>query len=107
MGVIGIVTFVLGKFHSLNGPSESILGEDDAINEILEKVHMLLFFILVIFLLEASFLMAISKHYVAKWKAWNEIALEDEKLHRTLKEQSYKIAAGKSTDPEMLTFRVI
>lgn len=107
MGLIGIVTFVLGKFHSLNGPSERVLGDDDAINEILEKVHMLLFFILLVFLLEASFLMFISKRHVAKWKAWNDIALEDKKIHRTLKDHALKIAAGESTDPEMLTFLAI
>ena len=107
MGMIGIVTFVLGKFKALNDPSEKILGEDDAINEMLEKVHMLLFFILVIFLLEASFLMFISKNRVNQWKEWNEIATEDDKLKKTLRQHALDMADGKSVNHEKLIFLAI
>ena len=107
MGMIGIVTFVLGKFKALNDPSEKILGEDDAINEMLEKVHMLLFFILVIFLLEASFLMFISKNRVNQWKEWNEIATEDDKLKKTLRQHAVDMADGKSVNHEKLIFLAI
>ena len=107
MGLIGVVTFVLGKFKALNYPSENILGEDDAINEMLEKVHMLLFFILVIFLLEASFLMMISKKRVNQWKEWNEIATENDKLKKTLHEHAMDMADGKTVNHEKLIFLAI
>jgi len=107
MGMIGIVTFVLGKLKALNNPSSHILGEEDAINEMLEKVHMLLFFILVIFLAEASFLMFISKKRVNKWKEWNEIAKDDKKLKRMLNQHATDMADGKKVDHEKLIFLAI
>ena len=62
---------------------------------------MLLFFILVIFLLEASFLMFISKNRVNQWKEWNEIATEDDKLKKTLRQHAVDMADGKSSIHEI------
>eukprot|EP00940_MAST-03C_sp_MAST-3C-sp2_P000587 g587.t1 len=104
MGVIGIVTFILGKFQALNSPSKSILGEDDAINEMLEKIHMLLFFILVVFLSEAVYLIAISKRRVALWKRWNEASIDKEKLRTMLEAESSKKANDQRVHNEMLSF---
>eukprot|EP00939_MAST-03C_sp_MAST-3C-sp1_P003972 g3972.t1 len=104
MGVIGIVTFVLGKFKALQTPSEHVLGESDALNEMLEKIHMLLFFILIVFLGEALFLIVISKTHVSRWRKWNHIAIERELLEDLIKTEAKKKIKSNKMNREKLMF---
>ena len=59
------------------------------------------------FSLEASLLMFISKNRVNQWKEWNEIATEDDKLKKTLRQHAVDMADGKSVNHEKLIFLAI
>lgn len=85
LGFIGLSLFLLDKLEAVHVLSEDMFGEDDAIGEISESVHMALFLVMVIFLATVILLIRIGNQVSRKWQRWEENILDEETINDNLR----------------------
>jgi len=67
LGFIGLVMFLVERTKSLNGFSEHLFGDGTELDDLVETVHMALFLIMVLFLLESLLLIQVAKRLEREW----------------------------------------
>jgi len=85
LGFIGLSLFLLDKLDAVHALSEDMFGEDDAIGEISESVHMALFLVMVIFLGTVIMLIRIGSQISRKWQTWEADILDQERIYDNLR----------------------
>lgn len=75
MGGLGLVVFVMGKTDSLESLSRHFLKDETELNEMLENLHMILFLVVIVFLLQALFLIWVAKRQEKSWHNANKLAI--------------------------------
>ncbi|KAG6610852.1 calcium-binding protein CML13 [Phytophthora cinnamomi] len=68
LGFIGLLLFVVTKIQVLPWLSRNVLGESAELQEIIEKLHMALFFFIVIFLVLCLGLLRLGMHVQHEWR---------------------------------------
>jgi len=70
LGFIGLVFFFINKLEMLNGLSETLFGEEEALNEMFEMVHMVLFLVMMIFLTQIVFQLKFATTMEKDWEEY-------------------------------------
>jgi len=70
LGFIGLVFFFINKLELLNGISKNVFGEEDTLNELFETVHMILFLVMMIFLVQILLQLKIASVLEKKWSSY-------------------------------------
>lgn len=97
LGFIGLVFFFISKFNALEPISIKLFGEeeDEKLNEMFETVHMVLFMVMMIFLIQVIFQLRIAGALEEKWKTWENRALMtihgDHVDERKVNDEEYQI----------------
>ena len=76
-GFIGLVLFIVSNLKLVQTLSQDIFGEDGAINELSESVHMGLFLVMLIFLATVLLLVQFGTEIVARWQEWEDCILAE------------------------------
>jgi len=72
LGFIGLTLFIVDKIDALQTLSDSLFGEEGAIGELCESVHMALFLVMVLFLTTVLLLVHIGNSISTQWSIWEE-----------------------------------
>lgn len=69
-GFISLLSFLLAKTEALNGLSVRIFGEHEAnyLNELLETLHVMLFLVFAVFIVQCLILLLAVRFYHREWK---------------------------------------
>uniref|UniRef100_A0A7S2BR70 EF-hand domain-containing protein n=1 Tax=Octactis speculum TaxID=3111310 RepID=A0A7S2BR70_9STRA len=86
LGFIGLSLFLLDKLEAVHVLSEDLFGEEDAIGETSESVHMALFSVMVIFLGTVLHLISLGSQVSLKWQRWEENILDTKLIHENVRE---------------------
>lgn len=77
LGFIGLILFIASKCEAVQIMSMDIFGEEEAINELSEGVHMGLFLVMLIFLATVLLLVQFGTEIVARWQGWEDTVLAE------------------------------
>eukprot|EP00051_Salpingoeca_urceolata_P020875 m.318565 g.318565 ORF g.318565 m.318565 type:complete len:725 (+) comp19699_c0_seq4:10384-12558(+) len=94
LGFIGLVVFVIVKAKALQPLSERLFGEEeeDALTELIEDVHMVVFLVAIIFLIEVVLLVKLSSISEKHWKILEEDATSSGSLLKAAKHYGHQLA---------------
>lgn len=81
LGFIGLLVFMVGRFDVLPEWSMSILGEADMLGELFEQVHMALFLVMVIFLLQVIGLVSYGTATERAWRSYEGAPVVTQAVH--------------------------
>lgn len=77
LGFLSLVTFVVSQINVLEQISGAVFGEGEEregyLEELLEKIHFLIFAIMVIFIFQSLVLLRITNNQLATWKRMNAL----------------------------------
>mmetsp|Transcript_30478 Transcript_30478/g.98241 ORF Transcript_30478/g.98241 Transcript_30478/m.98241 type:complete len:701 (+) Transcript_30478:82-2184(+) len=82
LGFIGLLLFAIFKLDCLEELSVRLFGEPDAIQDLGEQVHMVLFLVMVVFLLQAVAMGRFGEAIQRKWHLWEAKPLLNDKDER-------------------------
>eukprot|EP00936_MAST-01D_sp_MAST-1D-sp1_P001148 g1148.t1 len=75
LGFIGLIMFMVSFTNALSPLSTTLLGEGEAMNELIEKVHMIVFLVMVIFLTLVLLILKHATSLEADWLGWELTSL--------------------------------
>jgi len=104
LGFVGLFMFIVEKLDLLSAPSYHIFRDKETLAELFEDVHMVVFLVMVLFLLNAFCLLKMGR---ATQKRWHEANLlcQGENKQRVISDYADKLRDGKPI-PEELDFRL-
>mmetsp|Transcript_56518 Transcript_56518/g.128157 ORF Transcript_56518/g.128157 Transcript_56518/m.128157 type:complete len:755 (+) Transcript_56518:129-2393(+) len=76
LGFLSICTFIATNSGLLEDLSEIVMGDEESLIELIEKIHYTLFMVMVIFIAEVLGLLSLGNSLVKKWKQLNEVSIK-------------------------------
>ena len=86
LGFLSLIVFVVGQAGIVSDISEKMFHEEEELQELIEKVHYLLFAVMVLFMIEALLLFKAGNRTVAVWRRFNR-ECQDESAFQLWKEK--------------------
>mmetsp|Transcript_6674 Transcript_6674/g.10943 ORF Transcript_6674/g.10943 Transcript_6674/m.10943 type:complete len:629 (-) Transcript_6674:29-1915(-) len=71
LGFLSLIVFVVGQAGVISEISEQMFHEEEELQELIEKVHYLLFSVMVLFMIEALLLFKVGNYTVSVWRRFN------------------------------------
>lgn len=80
LGFLSLIVFVVGQAGVISEISENLFHEEEQLQELIEKVHYLLFAVMVLFMMEALFLFKMGNYTVSVWRRFNREAQDEDAI---------------------------
>ena len=77
LGFLSLIVFVIGQAGVITDISLNIFQEEEELQELIEKVHYLLFAVMVLFMMEALLLFKMGNYTVTVWRRFNREAQDE------------------------------